>query len=166
MTITDKEIPAFIEKIKFIDENYEPQLIFIVLPNKIVHSNEIERMCLNQRSIPVHIELMETINCSNQTDYDSLTIKLLTKLNCKIGGIPWTIVIDFPNVMTIGFHIWRDATNSTLYYGAFIVTMDLQKNAKYCRLVLNFIIHISIYTFVPCLAASFNIKMPMNCRLI
>lgn len=131
LTIEEQNISSFIEKIQFIDENYEPQLILIVLPNKIVYSDEIQMMCLNKRSIPVHIELLKTIQCSDREFYN----KILTKMNCKVGGIPWSIVIPDENVMTIGFHIWRDAADSTLYHGAFVASMDLRKNAEYYRLV-------------------------------
>ena len=137
MTIEEKKISSFTEKIQFIDENYEPQLIFIVLPDKIIYSDEIELMCLNKRSIPVHIELLKTIKCSDEKDDNLFTNKLLSKMNCKVGGIPWSVVIPFENVMTIGLHIWRDAVDNTLYHGAFVATMDLRKNAEYYRLDLN-----------------------------
>lgn len=148
--------------IQFIDENYEPQLILIVLPNKIVYSDEIQMMCLNKRSIPVHIELLKTIQCSD----NEFNNKILTKMNCKVGGIPWSIVIPDENVMTIGMHIWRNAADSTLYHGAFVASMDLRKNAEYYRLVLNQSTENNssymILTFLVT-AASFNIKMLICC---
>lgn len=104
-----------------------------MLPNKIVCSDEIEMMCLNKRSIPVHIELFKTIQSSNK----EFANKMLTKLNCKLGGIPWSVVTTEVNVMTIGLHIWRDALDGTLYHGAFVASMDLRKNAEYFRLVFN-----------------------------
>lgn len=80
---------------------------------------------------------MKTIKFSDTKDYKLLANNILTKMNCKVGGIPWTVVIPFPNVMTIGFHIWCDAADNTLYHGAFVATMDLRKNAEYYRLDLN-----------------------------
>lgn len=61
----------------------------------------------------------------------SIATKVMIQLNCKLGGAPWMIKFPLKGTMTVGFDVTHDTKDRSKSYGAFVASMDLQRNVEY-----------------------------------
>lgn len=113
----------------------DPKFIMIVVPNNAADRYAaIKRLTCVDRAIPTQIIVRKTMipKKGNMASVMSIATKVLVQVNCKLGGIPWTIKLPIKGMMSIGFDVTHDTRNRNMSYGAFIATMDL-KDCQNCQ---------------------------------
>ncbi|XP_070499434.1 protein aubergine-like [Chironomus tepperi] len=58
----------------------------------------------------------------------SVATNVAIQVNCKLGGIPWSINIPFNGLLTIGFSITNDTKDKKVVYGAMVASMNPGKS--------------------------------------
>ncbi|XP_001947590.2 piwi-like protein Siwi [Acyrthosiphon pisum] len=98
----------------------DPSFILCVIPNSpSEHYNLIKRqLCLN-RPVPSQIVLLKQMKNKNDM---IMYAKISIKMNCKLGGAPWRVVIPEKSMMIVGFDVCHGKRNKS--YGALIATMN------------------------------------------
>ncbi|XP_058798402.1 piwi-like protein Siwi [Phymastichus coffea] len=100
-----------------------PQLIFCVVTSNLAMRYALikKKLCID-RPIPSQVILARTITAKNVI---TVTSKVATQLNCKIGGIPWTIKLSafLPGLMIVGYDVCHDK-RANASYGAMVASLD------------------------------------------
>uniref|UniRef100_A0A182QY29 Uncharacterized protein n=1 Tax=Anopheles farauti TaxID=69004 RepID=A0A182QY29_9DIPT len=104
----------------------DPQMVVIVVPNEDTQRyNAIKKLaCLNY-GIPTQVLKQRTITPrgGNIRSLMSVATKVAIQMNCKLGGIPWTVKNPLSNVMVLGFDVCTKGVDKSKTYGALVATM-------------------------------------------
>lgn len=112
----------------------DPKMIMVVVPNNTCDRYAaIKKLTCINRAIPTQVIVAKTMlpKKGNIAGLRSIATKVMIQLNCKLGGAPWMINFPLKGVMTIGFDVTHDTSDRSKSYGAFVATMDLQKNVNF-----------------------------------
>lgn len=85
----------------------------------------IKRFSYHEFTIPTQIVTRRVITAQSNR-LDSIATKIAIQINCKMGGLAWTME-RYParGVMSVGFDIAKDTSNRNRRYGCIVATMDL-----------------------------------------
>lgn len=96
------------------------QLVFCVVPNNhLQRYSAIKKKLCVERPTPSQVILYRTMTSKN---LHSVAVKVAIQINCKLGGIPWTL--SFPNVqglMVVGFDVCHDKSSGGKDYGKSLI---------------------------------------------
>ncbi|XP_058801648.1 piwi-like protein Siwi [Phymastichus coffea] len=101
----------------------KPQLILCVVPNnQALRYSMIKKILCIDRPIPSQIVLAKTLTVQNLR---SIGCRIATQLNCKVGGIPWTIRLWdlIPGLMVVGYDVCHDK-RAHASFGAMVASVD------------------------------------------
>lgn len=107
-----QEYAQALEEIK---SRSNPQLIFCVaMNNRGDRYAAIKRKCCLDRPVPTQVVVAK--NLSNKQAM-SIATKIAIQMNCKIGGIPWTVSIPASGLMVVGFDVCHDTATKGKDFG-------------------------------------------------
>uniref|UniRef100_A0A182MXI9 Piwi n=1 Tax=Anopheles dirus TaxID=7168 RepID=A0A182MXI9_9DIPT len=102
------------------------QLITIIVPNdRADRYSAIKKQSCLQYGIPTQVLKQRTITPrgGNVRSLMSVATKVAVQLNCKLGGIPWTVKNPLQSVMVIGFDVCTKGTDKSKTSAALVATM-------------------------------------------
>lgn len=92
-----------------------PQLVMcIVTKNRADTYAAIKKKCCIDRPVPSQVV---TARCFNPKGMMSIATKVAIQLNCKIGGIPWTVHIPLNGLMVVGYDVCHDTNKRGTDFG-------------------------------------------------
>ncbi|KAL4127466.1 hypothetical protein QTP88_011637 [Uroleucon formosanum] len=105
---------------EIVNRNYDFISCVIKSPNSDIYNEINKKLCL-EASVPSQLLSLKQV-----TTYDlSKYVKTAIRINCKLGGIPWSIAdINDENIMVVGLDIYQDSLNKHKYYCAVMVSMN------------------------------------------
>lgn len=111
----------------------DPKFVLVVLPNNSADRySAVKKISCVDNAVPVQVVVLRTMQPKkgNIGSVKSIATKVLVQINCKLGGVPWSIQFPLAGTMTIGFDVTRD-TITRKSYGAFIATMDIKQRVQF-----------------------------------
>lgn len=85
-----------------------PTIIICVLASASADRySAIKKKCYVDRGVPSQVILAKTLTNKGVM---SIATKVAIQLNCKIGGIPWSVHIPVSGLMVVGYDVCRDTT--------------------------------------------------------
>lgn len=103
----------------------DPQFILIVVPdNKGDRYAAIKKktLCEEKQQVPTQVVTNRTLN-SNR-GLKSIATKVSIQINCKLGGLPWSVNLLLKGLMIIGFDTSHDTSNRRHSYGAMVASLN------------------------------------------
>ena len=95
-----------------------PQFIFCVVSNSnAARYSAIKTKCCVDRPIPTQIFLSR--NLTNR-GLMSIATKVAIQMNCKIGGVPWSVDIPVQGLMVVGYDVCHDTSNKARDFGMLV----------------------------------------------
>lgn len=128
--IPDDRSETFLSAIESILKN-DPSLIMIVVPNnRSDRYTAIKRKCCVLHAVPTQVVLQKTISKPPHV-LGGISRKVVIQINCKLGGIPWTVHVPLAGIMVVGFDVSHDTTDKSKSFGAMVAALDPKANKKY-----------------------------------
>ncbi|XP_055592749.1 protein aubergine-like isoform X1 [Uranotaenia lowii] len=127
--------PVYVDALKRICQR-DPQLIMCLVRNdKADRYSAIKKVTCVERAVPTQVIKARTVTPKggNVRTLMSVATKVSIQLNCKLGGIPWTLRTPLSSVMVVGFDVCHDTQDKSKSYGALVATMYFSgvKHPKY-----------------------------------
>ncbi|XP_011300056.1 protein aubergine [Fopius arisanus] len=105
-----------------------PQLVMCILTkNRADTYSAIKKKLCIDRPVPSQVV---TARCFNPKGMMSIATKVAIQINCKIGGIPWTIHNPLGGVMVVGYDACHDTNKRETDFGAMVASLD-RKLSRY-----------------------------------
>ena len=99
-----------------VKSNRNPMLIFcIATNNRLDRYSAIKKKCCVDRPVPTQVVLAK--NLQPGKSQMSIATKVAIQMNCKIGGIPWTVTIPLTGLMVVGFDVCHDTNSKNKDFG-------------------------------------------------
>ncbi|KAL7051545.1 hypothetical protein ACKWTF_004499 [Chironomus riparius] len=118
---------AYVDKIQTYLER-DCGFLLIVVPNiRAERYRMIKQTSLNSRFKPTPTQVI-TLKVMDSKAGLSVATNVAIQVNCKLGGIPWSIDIPISGLLTIGFSITNDTQDKKLAYGAMVASMNPGKS--------------------------------------
>lgn len=111
---------SYVEKIQEYIKN-DAQFIMIILPNENhKRYGEIKTTCFrNGDPVPSQIVLQKTMEKNSL----SVATKVAIQINCKLGGIPWSINMPIKGLLAVGFSLTKSMRDKKELFGAMVASM-------------------------------------------
>lgn len=96
--------------------------------------SNIKKKCCVDRAIPSQVVVHKTITPKQGKPVSSLlsvATKVVSQINCKIGGAPWMVNLPMSGLMTVGFDVCHDNRDRSKSFGALVATMDLKQKVEF-----------------------------------
>ncbi|XP_022170436.1 piwi-like protein Siwi isoform X2 [Myzus persicae] len=79
------------------------------------------KLCI-ETSVPSQLLSLKHVTTNNLSRY----IKTAIRINCKFGGVPWSVmdVVSDKDIMVVGLNMYRDSLNKHKYFCAVMVSMN------------------------------------------
>lgn len=98
------EYANMLERVK---SQVNPLLIFCVTSNnRGDRYSAIKKKCCVDRPVPTQVVLAK--NLKSGKSQMSIATKIAIQMNCKIGGVPWSLSIPLKSLMVVGFDVCHD----------------------------------------------------------
>lgn len=111
---------TYVDCIENVMSRQKPSLIFCVaFNNRLDRYAAIKKKCCVDRPVPTQVLLSKSLQNKSLM---SIATKVAIQLNCKIGGIPWSINIPLSGLMVVGFDVCHDTNSKTKDFGTFNLT--------------------------------------------
>ncbi|XP_049818094.1 piwi-like protein Siwi isoform X2 [Aethina tumida] len=108
-----------------------PTIIICILASASADRySAIKKKCYVDRGVPSQVILAKTLTNKGVM---SIATKVAIQLNCKIGGIPWSVHIPVSGLMVVGYDVCRDTTKRGKSYGAMVATLN--RSGRYVNFV-------------------------------
>ncbi|XP_015122024.1 piwi-like protein Siwi [Diachasma alloeum] len=105
-----------------------PQLVMCILAkNRADTYAAIKKKCCIDRPV---LSQVVTARCFKPQGMMSIATKVAIQLNCKIGGIPWTVHIPLGGLMVVGYDVCHDTNKKGTDFGAMVASLD-KKLSRY-----------------------------------
>ncbi|XP_063975509.1 piwi-like protein Siwi [Diachasmimorpha longicaudata] len=102
--------------------DYQPQLVMVVTTGRHPHIYPvILKKCYEENSMPCQVI---TDGCFTSDEQNDFAIKVAVQLNCKMGGIPWTIHMPLDRRLIIGVDICQDKNDENVNYVSLVAVLD------------------------------------------
>ncbi|XP_015112810.1 piwi-like protein Siwi [Diachasma alloeum] len=105
-----------------------PQLVMcILMKNRADTYSAIKKKLCIDRPVPSQVV---TARCFNPKGMMSIATKVAIQVNCKIGGIPWTVHVPLNGLMVVGYDACHDTNKRGTDFGAMVASLD-KKLSRY-----------------------------------
>lgn len=92
-----------------------PQIVLCILTkNRADTYSAIKKKLCIDRPVPSQVV---TARCFNPKGVMSIATKVAIQMNCKIGGIPWTVHIPLTGIMVVGYDVCHDTNKRGTDFG-------------------------------------------------
>ncbi|OXU31859.1 hypothetical protein TSAR_014087, partial [Trichomalopsis sarcophagae] len=120
--IRDDQPASYAQVLENIKSTSNPMLILCVATNnREDRYNAIKKKCCIDRPVPTQVVLAKSLQHKNSM---SIATKVAIQMNCKIGGIPWSISIPLKGLMVVGFDVCHDKNDRSKDVGAMVASLD------------------------------------------
>ncbi|XP_058800453.1 WASH complex subunit 4-like [Phymastichus coffea] len=107
-----------------------PMLIFCVASNnRGDRYSAIKKKCCVDRPVPTQVVLAKSLKPGKSQM--SIATKVAIQMNCKIGGIPWSVSIPLQGLMVVGFDVCHDTNMKGKDFGAMVASLDVNFGRYY-----------------------------------
>ena len=114
----DDNVNTYAQAIEDVKSKTNPQLILCVASNnRGDRYSAIKKKCCVDRPAPTQVVLAK---CLNAKQVMSIATKVAIQINCKIGGVPWTLSIPLQGLMVVGFDVCHDTNSKGRDFGKFM----------------------------------------------
>lgn len=106
--IVNDNAEIFKDSIEKVMSGSNPQLVVcIVTSNQLVRYAAIKTKLCIDRPVPSQVILSRTLVQKTPSRYKAVGSKIAAQINCKLGGIPWTVDIraNWLGLMVVGFDV-------------------------------------------------------------
>jgi aubergine-like protein len=101
------------------------RFLLIVVPNtKAERYREIKKKSLSDSRFKPTPTQVITLKVMDGKAGLSVATNVAIQVNCKLGGIPWSVDIKVKGLLTIGFSITNDTQDKKTVYGAMVASMN------------------------------------------
>ncbi|XP_015125423.1 piwi-like protein Siwi, partial [Diachasma alloeum] len=119
---------SYTECLEKIMSKINPQLVMCILTkNRADTYSAIKKKLCIDRPVPSQVV---TARCLNAKGIMSIATKVAIQMNCKIGGIPWTIHVPVSGLMVVGYDVCHDTNKRGTDFGAMVASLD-KKLSRY-----------------------------------
>ncbi|XP_011305104.1 protein aubergine-like [Fopius arisanus] len=119
---------SYTECLERIMSKANPQMIMCILAkNRADTYSAIKKKLCIDRPVPSQVI---TARCLRAKEIMSIAMKIAIQMNCKIGGIPWTIHIPLSGLMVVGYDVCHDINKKGIDFGALVASLD-KKLSRY-----------------------------------
>ncbi|XP_063975996.1 piwi-like protein Siwi isoform X2 [Diachasmimorpha longicaudata] len=127
-TISSDRSESYTACLERIMSTVNPQLVMCILMKHRAdtYSAIKKKLCID-RPVPSQVV---TARCLNNKGITSIATKVVIQMNCKIGGIPWTVHIPVSGLMVVGYDVCRDISKRGTDFGAMVASLD-KKLSRY-----------------------------------
>ncbi|XP_014210002.1 piwi-like protein Siwi isoform X2 [Copidosoma floridanum] len=120
--LRDDNPSTYVETLEIVMSKKVPLLIFCIASNnRLDRYAAIKKKCCVDRPVPTQVLLARSLQ---NKSIMSVATKVAIQLNCKIGGIPWTVAIPLNGLMVVGFDVCHDTNSKTKDFGAMVASLD------------------------------------------
>ncbi|XP_008216870.1 piwi-like protein Siwi isoform X2 [Nasonia vitripennis] len=120
--IRNDQAASYADILENIKSTSNPMLIFCVATNnRMDRYAAIKKKCCVDRPVPTQVVLAKSLQNKNAM---SIATKIVIQMNCKIGGIPWSIPIPLKGLMVVGFDVCHDTNSKDKDFGAMVASLD------------------------------------------
>lgn len=110
---------SYADMLENIKSSTNPMLIFCVATNnRMDRYSAIKKKCCVDRPVPTQVVLAKSLQNKNAM---SIATKIVIQMNCKIGGIPWSIPIPLKGLMVVGFDVCHDTNTKDKDFGKYSI---------------------------------------------
>lgn len=85
-----------------------------------------KKVCIDR---PILSQIISIGSMTDERKGRSIATKLAIQMNCKLGGVPWTVSLP-DGLITIGLDVCHDTSNKSKSYAAIVATMNFNRNEK------------------------------------
>jgi len=125
IVVLDNDKPsAYVDKIETYLERDCRFLLIVVPNNKAERYRAIKLTSLNSSNFKPTPTQVITSRVMDGKAGMSVATNVAIQVNCKLGGIPWSIDIPIKGLLTIGFSITNDTQDKKTVYGAMVASMN------------------------------------------
>ncbi|KAJ8686462.1 hypothetical protein QAD02_022256 [Eretmocerus hayati] len=127
--LSDDSAASYASKLEEIKANMNPMLIFCVVSNnRMDRYSAIKKKCCVDRPVPTQVVVAKTLNAKSVM---SVATKVAIQMNCKIGGVAWTVSIPLTGLMVVGFDVCHDTNQKNKDFGAMVASIDVNFGRYY-----------------------------------
>jgi aubergine-like protein len=109
---------TYAEMLEHIKSRTNPMLILCVaMNNRMDRYSAIKKKCCVDRPVPSQVILAKSLRPGKAQK--SIATKIAIQINCKIGGIPWTVKIPLQGLMVVGFDVCHDTNSKEKDFGKY-----------------------------------------------
>lgn len=113
--IHNDDAATYGRELESIRSRSNPVLILCVVPNnRLDRYSVIKKKCCVDRPVPTQVILEKSLKAKSVM---SIATKVAIQMNCKVGGIPWSVSIPLTGLMVVGIDVCRDTINKNKHYG-------------------------------------------------
>lgn len=102
---------SYAQTLSDITDKFNPQMIAVCVPKNNLSTYKVikKKLCCD-RSIPSQVMCKNSIAHPKPNMQKSIATKIAIQLNCKTGGIPWSVGIDksVGDLMVVGYDVCHD----------------------------------------------------------
>uniref|UniRef100_A0ABD2WLF8 Piwi domain-containing protein n=1 Tax=Trichogramma kaykai TaxID=54128 RepID=A0ABD2WLF8_9HYME len=121
--IRDDNPGTYADCLDYITSKSSPMLICcVVLSNRLDRYTAIKKKCCVDKPVPTQVLIKKSTDPGKSMM--SIATKVAIQMNCKIGGIPWSISIPLNGLMVVGFDVCHDAGSREKDFGAMVASLD------------------------------------------
>lgn len=125
--LTSDRTFEYVDKIQTYLQRDVGFFLIVVPNNNEVRYQEIKKITLNSGFKPVPTQVI-TLKVMDSKTGLSVATNVAIQVNCKLGGIPWSIDIPISGLLAIGFSISSDKKDKKEIYGAMVASMNPGKS--------------------------------------
>lgn len=105
----------------------DPSLIMVFVTSKntdLYKAIKYTTLCPdNAKPVPVQVVVKKTLERNHETLMSIIT-KIAIQVDCKLGGIPWTVDLKLKGLMVVGFDVSHDPKTKKKSYGAMVASLN------------------------------------------
>lgn len=132
MDMRDDNAATYAETLEEVTSQQNPMLILCVASNnRIDRYSAIKKKCCVDRPVPTQVVLAKSLAGKAVM---SIATKVAIQMNCKIGGIPWTVSIPLQGLMVVGFDVCHDTNSKDKDIGKYSFTLLFILNKITCEM--------------------------------
>ena len=119
----DDSPASYSDMIEQVSRQMNPMMMMVVVSNNRADRYAvIKKKCCVDRPVPTQVIASRILK--NQKGLMSVATKVAIQMNCKMGGIPWSIKIPLTGLMVVGFDTYKDSSKRGRSFGKFWLLFD------------------------------------------
>ncbi|XP_015598594.1 piwi-like protein Siwi [Cephus cinctus] len=134
--VRNENAGSYVDTLERIMRSFQPQLVLCAVPNnRADRYSAIKKKCCIDR--PVSNQVILTKNLNPEKGAMSIATKIAIQLNCKLGGVPWSVEIPRSGLMVAGFDVCHDTIHRNKDIGAMVASLDKSFGRYYSAVTMH-----------------------------
>uniref|UniRef100_UPI00358E54D2 piwi-like protein 2 n=1 Tax=Myxine glutinosa TaxID=7769 RepID=UPI00358E54D2 len=122
--------------IRNISGSFSPsvQMVMCIFPSmRDDRYNAVKRLCCVEQPVPSQVVLTRTI--SNPKRVRSVAQKVVLQMNCKMGGVLWSVNIPLKSLMIVGMDVFHDTTKRMCSVAGVVASLNSSGTQWFSRII-------------------------------